>query len=155
IVLSGCGGRRRVALPTGARLGSTETGMASWYGYPYHGRRAANGEIYDMEKMTAAHRTLPVGTLLRVRNLEKNRAGGVLSTGRGPFAKGRILDLSHAAAMQIALVGPGTAKVKLTVIAAPAVIETAAASPQAPVQSRTIELYAVQVGVFTDRSNAE
>ena len=62
ILLSGCGGRKRTRLPVAARVGATETGTASWYGRPYHGRRAANGEIYDMEKMTAAHRTLPFGT---------------------------------------------------------------------------------------------
>src|SRR5262249_39631456 len=73
---------------------------------------------------------------------------------RGPFVKGRILDLSHAAAMQIALVGPGTAKVKLTVIAAPPVVEVAA-SRQEPVEPRAAELYAVQVGAFSDRRNAE
>src|SRR2546422_6364402 len=70
IALSGCGGKKRVPLPVAGPVGATETGMASWYGHPYHGRRAANGEIYDMEKMTAAHRTLPFGTWVRVTNLE-------------------------------------------------------------------------------------
>jgi rare lipoprotein A len=142
IALSGCG-KKRVHPPTAARPGSTETGVASWYGHPYHGRRAANGEIYDMEKMTAAHRTLPFGTWVRVTNLENNQTVDVRITDRGPFARGRILDLSHAAAVSIAMIGPGTAKVKITVMAKPAVVETGAA------------LFAVQVGAFADRNNAE
>src|SRR6266478_3501348 len=133
LFLSGCGGKKRVP-PAAARLGSTESGVASWYGHPYHGRRAANGEIYDMEKMTAAHRTLPFGTWVRVKNLENDQTVDVRITDRGPFARGRILDLSHAAAVSIATIGPGTAKVKITVIAKPAAVETAVA------------LFAVQVG---------
>src|SRR5713226_5624500 len=85
ILLAGCGGSKRVSLPAAARLGSSETGVASWYGHPYHGRRAANGEIYDMEKMTAAHRTLPFGTWVRVKNLEDNKTVDVRITDRGPF----------------------------------------------------------------------
>jgi rare lipoprotein A len=142
MALSGCG-KKRIHPPTAARPGSTETGVASWYGHPYHGRRAANGEIYDMEKMTAAHRTLPFGTWVRVTNLENNQTVDVRIIDRGPFAKGRILDLSHAAAASIAMIGPGIAKVKITVIVRPPVVETAAA------------LFAVQVGSFADRNNAE
>jgi rare lipoprotein A len=143
MALSGCGGKKRVLPLTAARPGSTETGVASWYGHPYHGRRAANGEIYDMEKMTAAHRTLPFGTWVRVTNLENNQTVDVRIIDRGPFAKGRILDLSHAAAASIAMIGPGIAKVKITVIVKPAVVETAVA------------LFAVQVGSFADHNNAE
>jgi hypothetical protein len=75
--------------------GSSETGIASWYGVPYHGRQAANGEIYDMEKMTAAHRTLPFGTWVQVRNLANDKTVSVRITDRGPFVGGRILDLSR------------------------------------------------------------
>ena len=148
IVLSGCGGKKRIHPPTAARPRSTETGVASWYGHPYHGRRAANGEIYDMEKMTAAHRTLPFGTWVRVTNLENNQTVDVRIIDRGPFARGRILDLSHAAAVSIAMIGPGTAKVKITVIAKPAVVATDKAETAAA-------LFAVQVGSFADRNNAE
>ena len=80
---------------------TTETGIASWYGYPYHGRRAANGEIYDMEKLTAAHRTLPFGTWVRVTNLTNSKTVDVRITDRGPFIDGRIIDLSKAAAREI------------------------------------------------------
>jgi rare lipoprotein A len=155
MALAGCGGKKRAHLPTAARLGSTETGVASWYGHPYHGRRAANGEIYDMEKMTAAHRTLPFGTWVRVKNLDNNQTVDVRITDRGPFVGGRILDLSHAAAVSIAIIGPGIAKVKITVIAAPAVIE-AAAAPAPPLPAAAApEIFAVQVGAFADRNSAE
>lgn len=148
ILLSGCGGKKRARLPVPARIGSGETGTASWYGHPYHGRRAANGEIYDMEKMTAAHRTLPFGTWLEVKNLSNEKTVKVRITDRGPFVGGRILDLSHAAAVSIAMIGPGVARVKCTVIAPP----IAAADNPA---RRAKGLYAVQTGSFADRGNAE
>jgi rare lipoprotein A len=90
-----------------------ETGMASWYGIPFHGRRTASGERYDMHELTAAHRTLPFGTRLEVRNPRNGRAVVVRVTDRGPFAKNRILDLSYAAAKELGLVGPGTGWVEL------------------------------------------
>ena len=155
VALSGCAHKKRVKAPTATRLGSTETGLASWYGHPYHGRRAANGEIYDMEKMTAAHRTLPFGTWVRVKNLENNQTVDVRIIDRGPFVGGRVLDLSHAAAVSIAMIGPGTAKVKITVIAKPAVIETATVTALPAPAPVAIELFAVQVGAFADRNNAE
>jgi len=121
--------------------GETETGLASWYGHPYHGRPAANGEIYNMEKLVAAHRTLPFDTLVRVVNLSNDRAVEVRIIDRGPFVDGRIIDLSHAAAEKIELIGPGTAPVRVEVLHVP----EAAAPP----------LFAVQVGAFRDRTNAE
>jgi rare lipoprotein A len=169
VLLSGCHGKKRAKLPSAPRLGSTETGVASWYGHPYHGRHAANGEIYDMEKLTAAHRTLPFGTWVRVKNLENNKTVDVRITDRGPFIGGRILDLSHAAAVSIAMIGPGTAKVKITVIRAQEVVVAAQpASPKPappppvlakvppPIQTPpAVDRFAVQVGTFTDRRNAE
>ena len=121
LLIAGCGGRKapRAAKAIPRPVGSTETGIASWYGDPYHGRRAANGEIYDMEQWTAAHRTLPFGTWVRVKNLSNNKTVEVRITDRGPFVRDRIIDLSKAAARSIDLIGPGTAKVKLTVIAGP------------------------------------
>jgi len=108
------------APPIPARLGATETGIASWYGVPYHGRRAASGEIYDMEKLTAAHRTLPFDTWVEVMNLSNGKRVDVRITDRGPFVSGRIIDLSRAAARQISMLGPGVAKVRLEVIPPPA-----------------------------------
>ncbi len=153
LLASACGGRRsasRIPVPQtpspggGAQTagpGYTETGYASWYGNPYHGRRAANGEIYDMYKLTAAHRTLPFGTQIKVTNLENSRSVLVRINDRGPFIKGRIVDLSLAGAREIRMVGPGTALVRLEVLSASA--------PAGP------GLFAVQVGAFRDRSNAE
>src|SRR5258708_7560232 len=116
VLLSGCGGRKRASLPTAARLGATETGVASWYGHPYHGRHAANGEIYDMEKMTAAHRTLPFGTWVRVTNLENNKTVDVRIIDRGPFVGGGILDLSIAAPVSIDRIGARAARLSGTVV---------------------------------------
>ena len=137
---------------TPARLGSSWTGTASWYGHPYHGRRAANGEVYDMEKMTAAHRTLPFGTWLAVKNLSNGKAVNVRIIDRGPFVGGRVLDLSRAAAVAVDMIGPGTARVKLTVIAQPvlAADDSRTAQPR-----RATGSFAVQIGSFTDRRNAE
>ena len=105
------------APPAHVRLG--ETGLASWYGHPYHGRPAANGEIYDMEKLTAAHRTLPFGTWVRVVNLSNDKTVDVRIIDRGPFVEGRIIDLSHAAAEAIGLIGPGVARVRLDILSLP------------------------------------
>jgi rare lipoprotein A len=115
--------------------------LASWYGVPYHGRQAADGEIYDMETLVAAHRTLSFQTWVRVRNLSNNKSVDVRIIDRGPFVGGRIIDLSHAAAQQIELIGPGVAEVEITVIAVPPTLEAA--------------LFAVQVGVFRDKANAD
>jgi rare lipoprotein A len=148
ILLAGCAHKKharptpRPPAPSAApQLGQTETGMASWYGHPYHGRRAANGEIYDMEKLTAAHRTLPFDTWLRVVNLDNSKTVEVRITDRGPFVEGRIIDLSHAAARAIDMIGPGIARVRLEVIRTPEYVSPA--------------VFAVQVGAFRDRANAE
>ena len=102
-----------------ARIGETQTGIASWYGVPYHGRRSADGEIYDMEKLTAAHRTLPFDTWVQVTNLTNNKRVDVRITDRGPFVNGRIIDLSLAAAREIDLVTAGIVRVRIKVIRKP------------------------------------
>ena len=121
--------------------GYSESGIASWYGHPYHGRPAADGEIYDMETLVAAHRTLPFDTWVRVYDLDNNKSIEVRIIDRGPFVDGRIIDLSHAAARAIDMIGPGTAKVRMEVIAAPPGVAPA--------------IYVVQVGAFQSRSTAE
>ena len=123
LLLSGCGTKHHVAraLPAAPSLRSGETGLASWYGYPYHGRAAANGEIYDMEKCTAAHRTLPFGTWVRVTNLANDKSVDVRIIDRGPFVAGRIIDLSRAAAEVIDMIKAGIARVRLDIVSAPVV----------------------------------
>jgi rare lipoprotein A len=144
-LLSSACGKRKVKVAKPPRMGSTETGIASWYGHPYHGRQAANGEIYDMERMTAAHKTLPFETWVRVRNLSNGKTVDVRIQDRGPFVRGRIIDLSRAAARSIDLIGPGITKVKLTIIAPPKEI----------ILEKQPELFTVQTGAFRDRSRAE
>ena len=150
VALFGCGEKKKVRAATPApplpRAGAPsgffeETGIASWYGHPYHGRAAASGEIYDMEQMTAAHRTLPFGAQIRVHNLTNEKTVEVRITDRGPFIDGRIIDLSRAAARNIGLLGPGTARVRLEMISAPAALAPG--------------YYGVQVGAFKVRENAE
>lgn len=145
IALAGCGRKKRARIvplpPTAVSVGMTETGIASWYGHPYHGRASASGEIYDMEQMTAAHRTLPFQTWVRVHDLQNGKTVDVRINDRGPFVDGRVIDISHAAAKSLAMIGPGTAKVRIEVIKTP---------PAAPSGH-----FAVQVGAFREKTNAE
>lgn len=115
---AGCGARKppRAMVPS---IGASQTGVASWYGDPYHGRRTASGEVYDMNAWTAAHPTFVFGTWLRVRNLDNGKITEVRVNDRGPFVKNRIVDLSRASAREIDMIGPGTARVRLTVIRLP------------------------------------
>jgi rare lipoprotein A (peptidoglycan hydrolase) len=94
----------------------TLQGIASWYGYPHHGQITAGGQRFDMNEFTAAHRTLPMGTRVRVTNLSNGRAVIVTITDRGPFVRGRVIDLSFAAAREIGMIGPGTAPVQLEIL---------------------------------------
>ena len=151
IVLQSCGKKKvaaaHPATPKPAvnvkppKVGDTEIGVASWYGNPYHGRQAADGEIYDMEKLTAAHRTLPFNTWVRVENVSNGKSVNVRIIDRGPFVDNRIIDVSHAAAQQIELIGPGTARVRVVVIEPPVTEEA--------------YLFAVQVGIFRSKENAD
>jgi rare lipoprotein A len=129
------------SLPTGTKPISTETGLASWYGPPYHNRRGSNGEVYNMHAMTAAHRTLPLGSIVRVTNLKTGHAALVRVTDRGPFIPGRVLDLSLAAARKLDVVQPGVAQVKVEVMQTPASLETGGK-------------WAVQIGGFPDEDMA-
>jgi len=165
IFAAGCGKKKtRVAAPAPrARIpaapappvGSTERGIASWYGKPYDGRPAADGEIYDMEQMVAAHRTLPFQTMVRVRNLTNDKTVDVRIIDRGPFVANRIIDLSHAAARAIDLIGPGVATVEITIISGAPTAVSPSVSASAPVIDTTPAQFAVQVGAFRDRANAD
>lgn len=129
--------------PTPAPIVQGEEGLASWYGHPYHGRQTASGEIYNMHDMTAAHRTLPFGTQVRVHNLENGHDVQVRINDRGPFVEGRIIDLSYTSAQAMRM--PGTALVRLEILGFGSGGERAAEPG----------IYAVQVGAFKDRRNAE
>jgi rare lipoprotein A len=112
----------RVPLPPplqNVKRGYTEEGIASWYGHPYHGRRTANGEIYDMNNMTAAHKTLPFGVWVEVENKRNKRTVGVRINDRGPFIDGRIIDVSREAAQRLEMIGPGIVPVKIKVVRIP------------------------------------
>lgn len=116
-----------------------ERGIASWYGPKFHGSDTASGERYDMHQLTAAHRTLPFGTVVRVRNLMNGLVTEVRINDRGPFKKNRIIDLSNAAARAIDMVGPGTAPVELRVLR----------------HASLTRRYVVQVGAFQERALAD
>lgn len=96
--------------------GFRQTGIASWYGYKFHGRKTANGEVYDMYKMTAAHKTLPIPSYVRVTNQSNGRSVIVRVNDRGPFHEGRVIDLSYSAAQKLDFIGQGTAKVAVEAI---------------------------------------
>jgi len=133
---TGCAGGPSPA--TAPDVGWGETGIASWYGPGFHGRQTANGESYDMEGMTAAHKELPFNTWVQVESLDTGRTVEVRINDRGPFVGGRIIDLSRAAARQIDMLGSGIARVRLVVIRV----------------SDLMQCSAVQVGAFRDRDNA-
>ena len=114
LLLAACARTVTMAPPSTPMVGAEETGTASWYGHPYHGRRTASGEVYDMNELTAAHRTLPLGSRLMVTNLDNGQAVEVRINDRGPFVKGRIIDLSKAAASRIDM--SGVAKVRISTL---------------------------------------
>jgi rare lipoprotein A len=129
------------AVPAGIVPLATEIGRASWYGPPYHNRRGSNGEVYNMHAMTAAHRTLPLGSIVRVTNLKTGHTALVRITDRGPFIPGRVLDLSLAAARKLDVYLPGIAEVKVEVMQTPAPLDTGGK-------------WAVQIGGFPDEDEA-
>lgn len=133
--------------------GFVQKGVASWYGPDFHGKKTSNGETYDMHAMTAAHKTLPLGVFVRVENLETGESAVVRVNDRGPFVRGRIIDLSYAAAKRLGVVQHGTARVR---------IEALGYRSSAPDGGETYSpadydrgTYTVQTGAFTVRANAE
>lgn len=133
--------KRGTTAPNPAMSAYAKEGNASWYGVPFHGRRASNGEVYDMHKLTAAHRTLPFDTVVRVTNLGNGKSTVVRITDRGPFVDNRIIDLSMAAAQEIDSIGPGVVPVRLEIL-------SAGIDPSSG-------FFTVQVGAFRERDNAE
>jgi len=122
--------------------GYVERGLASWYGPGFHGQQAANGEMYDMNQLTAAHRALPFDTVVQVRNRDNGRLVEVRITDRGPFVKGRIIDLSYEAARQLEMLGPGVVPVEIRVVAG------------GPINGRSSSFW-VQAGAFRDADEAK
>ncbi len=109
-------------IPADAKPVATETGLASWYGPPYHNRRGSNGEVYNMHAMTAAHRTYPLGSIVRITNVKTGATALVRITDRGPFIPGRVVDLSLAAARKLDVWKPGVAAVKIELMESPATV---------------------------------
>ncbi|MDH4188568.1 MAG: septal ring lytic transglycosylase RlpA family protein [Nitrospira sp.] len=141
LALSSCGGMQRSTTFPGYPVGFVERGMASWYGPGFHGNKTANGERYDMHQLTAAHRTLPLGSIAVVRSMSNGRQVTVRINDRGPFARGRVLDLSLAGAQALGMTGAGTDEIELRVVG---------------YQGRTSDMgvLRVQVGSFSEQQNA-
>jgi rare lipoprotein A len=136
LMLTGCATTRGTTI---------DSGVASWYGPNFHGKLTANGEVYDQHELTAAHRTLPFNTVVKVTNLDNGKSVTVRINDRGPYAHNRIIDLSHEAARQIDMIGPGTANVRVQLV-----------SSEAPVSRRQgPELFAVQLASYTSKSQAD
>jgi rare lipoprotein A len=134
----------------------SQRGKASWYGRKFHGRKTANGETYNMYAMTAAHKTLPLGTYVRVHNLKNNRKIDVRINDRGPFIRGRIIDLSYTAAKKLGIVVSGTAPVEIVALGAAAKPRVAASKGPSYVPVNYQEgSFTIQIGAFSNRKNAE
>jgi rare lipoprotein A len=131
----------KITLPKNAKPIYVETGIASWYGSAYHNRKAANGEVFDMNQPTAAHKTLPLNSIVRVTNLKTGKSIVLRINDRGPFVGDRILDLSMQAAKEIDVYRMGLAPVKLEVLQSPAPLDQGGR-------------WAVQIGAFTDVDEA-
>lgn len=165
LILSGCAGinkpyrsggggsgkpytvRGKTYRPYTSAHGFTEVGVASWYGPGFHGKLTANGERYNQNSMTAAHKLLPFNTDIRVTNLDNGKSIVVRINDRGPFVDSRVIDLSRKGAEKIGMLGPGTARVRLEAVNAKAPILT----PDGDMRG----IFYVQVGAFSVRSNAQ
>jgi rare lipoprotein A len=134
--------------------GFRQRGIASWYGEDFHGKKTSSGEIYNMHAMTAAHKTLPLGTYVRVHNLENNRNVDVRVNDRGPFVRDRVIDLSYAAAKEIGIVDSGTARVEIVALGTPAGTDGGSA-PVYVAGDYDTGNFTFQVGAFVVRENAE
>lgn len=140
--------------PLASSKGFIQQGIASWYGELFHGRKTANGEIYNMYGISAAHKTLPLGTWVRVYNLKNNRTLDLRINDRGPFVTGRIIDLSYKAAQLLGVAAPGTAPVKIVALG-----EASGSDASGHVIYKPVDYFrgnfTVQVGAFTVKKNAQ
>ncbi len=137
--------------PIASHEGFVQQGVASWYGKDFHGKRTSNGEVYDMNAMTAAHKTLPLGVYVKVRNTDNGHEAVVRVNDRGPFVKGRVIDLSYAAARKLGIDAAGTARVRIEALG----YRTGGADRYEAVDSYDAGNYTVQVGAFREHANAE
>ncbi|HOJ02363.1 MAG TPA: septal ring lytic transglycosylase RlpA family protein [Bacteroidota bacterium] len=141
-----------------AQPGFTQTGIASYYGKDFHGRKTSNGEVYNMYALTAAHKTIPLNSLVRVTNLTNNLSVVVRINDHGPHKKGRIIDLSRGAAEKIGMIRSGTAKVRLEVIEEDPRPDFAKEKGNTEfyrldIQSETMTGFAIQIASFENLSN--
>ena len=145
VLVTACGTSVRRATSSSSPALITQSGTASWYGPGFDGKETSSGERYDQNALTAAHRTLPLGTRVRVTNAANGRSVDVRINDRGPFVDDRIIDLSRAAARALDMIGPGTAQVLIEVLESPFPIDSMPTSLR----------FTVQVGSFTNRANAD
>ncbi|MBI5417969.1 septal ring lytic transglycosylase RlpA family protein [Candidatus Poribacteria bacterium] len=161
IIISGCTSRSSVRAynkpyavdgrqyyPVIESKGFIEEGLASWYGKDFHGKKTSSGEIYDMNLKTAAHKTLPLGTYVKVKNIENGRITVVRINDRGPFVKGRIIDLSYAIACELGIDISGTAKVRIEALDRDDVQSIS-------IKNFSIGNFTIQVGAFKNKENAD
>lgn len=132
-----------------------EKGLASWYGDDFHGKKTSSGEIYNMYDMTAAHKILPLGTHVRVKNLSNSRTIEVRINDRGPFVRGRIIDLSYTAAKKLEMIGPGTAPVEIIALGKTESLKNNGTETNYMPVDYFSGNFSVQVGAFQDLNNAE
>ncbi len=143
IFLFSCSSSKKITTKNYEQEKFIEQGIASWYGPNFDGKKTANGEIYDMNKLTAAHRTLPFNSLVKVVSKTNNKSVVVRINDRGPYAKNRIIDLSKKAAAKIDLITNGTAKVDLFLLS----------KTKVP-KNLKVPLYSVQVGSYKNKNDA-
>ena len=150
--------RGKVYHPTYVKVGDTMRGISSWYGPNFHGKETSNGEQYNMNAMTAAHKTWPMDTMVRVDNLDNGRSAVVRINDRGPFVKGRVIDCSYAAGKKLGLDKTGIAHVKLTVLGFAGKVYRPTETQQrehAPLPEVRLSDFGIQVGAFRRREGAE
>lgn len=143
--------------PLPSAEGFNQTGKASWYGKPFHGRKTSNGETYNMYSRTAAHKTLPMNTHLLVENLDNGKEMVVRINDRGPFVRGRIIDLSYTGAKELGVVKKGTARVRISALGEAIRVEEQGKQVERFLPHKDFSKgdFYVQVGSFTQKSNAE
>ncbi len=137
--------------PLQSHVGFVQTGVASWYGRDFHGKKTSNGETYDMRAMTAAHKTLPLGVFVKVKNTDNGKETVVRVNDRGPFVKERIIDLSYAAAVKLGVDVKGTAPVRIEALG----YSTQGTEKYNAPETYDTGSYTVQIGSFKNYSNAQ